>query len=173
MDIDKLLHNLDEDEYGPEYKSHFLEIYKTYLEMADRISSRRQSANSFFLAINTAVVGFIGYVQLGAEGGSAYYYLISLAGMVLCYFWYRLVKSYRGLNSGKFKVIHKLEKNLPISPYDTEWEIVGRGKKPGLYTPFTNVEMRVPWVFFTLHFFVFVASLPWQKVLEWKGFMPR
>ena len=33
-----------------------LEQYKLYVEMADRISSRRQNANSFFLSINTAIV---------------------------------------------------------------------------------------------------------------------
>lgn len=166
MEIDQLLYNFNEDEYGAEYKNHLLAMYKSYLEMADRISSRRQSANNFFLTINTAVVGFIGYVQLGIEKSSNYYYLISIAGMVLCYFWYRLVKSYKGLNSGKFKVIHKLEKKLPVSPYDAEWEIVGRGKKPELYLPFTKVEMKVPWIFFGLHLFVFITSVPWKELLE-------
>ncbi len=166
MDIDKLLHNFDENEYGPEYKAHLLEMYKTYLEMADRISSRRQSANNFFLTINTTVVGFIGYIQLGTEKTTSYYYLISLAGMILCYIWYRLVKSYKGLNSGKFKIIHKLEKKLPISPYDAEWEMVGRGKEPKIYHPFTNVEMKVPWIFFGLHLFVFIISVPWCELIN-------
>ena len=80
--------------------------------------------------------------------------------------WYRLVKSYQGLNSGKFKIIHKLEKRLPLSPYDAEWEIVGRGEKPKLYLPFTNVEMIVPWVFFGLHLFVFLKSVAWDKIIE-------
>ena len=164
MDADQLLHNFDENEYGVDYKNHFLEMYKVYLEMADRISSRRQSANNFFLTINTAVVGFIGYIQLGAEKGSDYYYLISVAGMVLCYIWYRLVKSYKGLNSGKFKVVRQLEKKLPVSPYDTEWEIVGKGKKPELYLPFTNIEMKVPWVFFALHAFVLLHTVPWASL---------
>jgi hypothetical protein len=39
--------------------------------------------------------------------------------------WYRLVRSYKDLNSAKFKVIHEIEKSLPISPYDAEWEAVG------------------------------------------------
>jgi hypothetical protein len=160
MDIDQLLHNYDEANYGPEYKAHYLEMYKAYLEMADRISSRRQSANNFFLTINTGVVGLVGYVQLSAESGSSNYFLISIAGIVLCYFWYRLVKSYKGINSGKFKIVHKLEKRLPISAYDAEWEILGRGKKSDLYLPFSKIEMSVPWVFIVLHLFVFITSLP-------------
>lgn len=38
MDADKLLHNFDENEYGADYKNHFLEVYKIYLEMADRLN---------------------------------------------------------------------------------------------------------------------------------------
>jgi len=166
MGLREKLFNSTEEEYGENYKSHYLEIYKIYLEMADRISSRRQSANSFFLTINTALVGLIGYIKLGAGKSSNYYYLVGIAGMVLCYIWYRLIKLYKDMNSGKFKVVHEIESNLPMSPYDAEWEILGRGKNPKIYLPFTKVEMRVPWVFFGLHLFVFISSIPWGKLYQ-------
>jgi hypothetical protein len=163
MEIDQLLYNYDEAKYGAEYKAHLLDMYKIYLEMADRISSRRQSANNFYLAINTALIGLVGYLRLGAEKSLHNYFLISAAGMVLCYIWYRQVRSYRGMSSGKFKIVHKLEKKLPISLYDAEWEILGRGKTPDIYLPFTRIEIFVPWVFFLLHFFVFIVSMPWKE----------
>ena len=166
MSLREILFNLPEEKYGNSYKSHYLEIYQAYLEMTDRISSRRQTTNSFFLSINTAIIGFVGYIQFGAEKSSNFYYLVSIAGMILCYMWYRLVKSYKHINSGKFKIIHEIEQNLPISPYDAEWEILGRGKEPKIYLPFTNVEMRVPWVFFGLHLFVFISSIPWEKLFQ-------
>ena len=166
MGIQEKLFTTPEEEYGESYKANYLEMYKIYLEMADRISSRRQSANSFFLAINTTIVGFVGYVQFGAEKSLPFYYLVGIAGMVLCYIWYRLIKSYKHINSGKFKVVHEIERNLPMSPYDAEWEILGRGKDPKLYLPFTKVELRVPWVFFSLHAFVFLSSVPWAKVSQ-------
>ena len=95
--------------------------------MADRTSAQRQSANSFFLTVNTAVIGVVACVQLGAKSGttSELYWLVSLAGRAFCYMWFRLIRSYRSLNSGKFKVIHMLEQNFPIAPYDAEWEILG------------------------------------------------
>jgi len=166
MGLREKLFNCREEEYGKDYRSHYLEIYKIYLEMADRISSRRQSANSFFLTINTAIVGFVGYVQLGTKKSADYYFLVGIAGMVICYIWYRLIKSYKNINSGKFKVVHEIEKNLPMSPYDAEWEILGRGKNPKLYLPFTKIEMRVPWVFFGLHLCIFLYSIPWVKILQ-------
>ena len=43
---------MNPEKYGEKYKEHLLEQYKLYVEMADRISGRRQTANSFFLSIN-------------------------------------------------------------------------------------------------------------------------
>ena len=134
--------------------------------MADRISQRRQSANSFFLTINTVLLAFLGLVTKAGPGTTSgpsvirnvasnapllWILAVSLAGLILCYFWYRLVCSYKGLNSGKFKVIHAMEHHLPVAPYDAEWEAVGRGKDPSLYLPFTNIETRIPRVFAALY----------------------
>ncbi len=125
-----------------------------------KISERRQSANSFFLSINTVIVGLVGYFQSSSnEKPPEFYLLISLAGMLICYMWYRSVKSYKQINSGKFKVIHQIEQNLPIAPYDAEWEMLGRGEDPKKYLPFTHIEIFVPWVFFGLHVFVFGQGL--------------
>ena len=145
-----------EDEYGDHYKSHCLEIYKLYVEKADAISSRRQSANSFFLAVNTAVLGVIGYVS---GSNDATKLAVGIAGVVLCFVWYRLIRSYKQMNSGKFKVIHEIEKELPLSPYDAEWQALGRGEDSTLYTPFTNTEMVVPWIFLMCHVVAVVISL--------------
>jgi hypothetical protein len=47
-----------------------LEQYKIYVEMADRISSRRALTNTFFLTINTAVFALVGtFVKDGSPRG--------------------------------------------------------------------------------------------------------
>ena len=104
-----------EKEYGENFRTHCLEIYKIYLEMADRISSRRQTANSFFLSINTAIIAGTGYVKFSSIGLSNDYFVIivGVSGILICYIWYRLIRSYKDLNSGKFKVIHEIEKICP------------------------------------------------------------
>ncbi len=168
MKLDDELKSIDENQYGKEYKPHILEIYKVYVDMADKISSRRQSANSYFLSINTAVIAFFGYSKLKGNISdlSDYLWLVGIAGMVLCYTWYRLIRSYKDLNSGKFKVVHEIEKLLPIRPYDAEWTAVGRGKNPKLYLQFTKIEMRIPWIFLSLNIFVVIFSIPWHKLLK-------
>lgn len=141
-----------------------LEQYRLYVEMADRISARRLTANSFFLSVNTALVALLGYLRTvqEASGLGHVYWLVAAAGMVLAYLWYRTVRSYQNLNSAKFGVIHEIEQALPLRPYDREWEKVGRGKNPKLYLPVTNVELAVPWVFVLLHAVALVLLLPWH-----------
>ncbi|UJB73426.1 hypothetical protein HRE53_32875 (plasmid) [Acaryochloris sp. 'Moss Beach'] len=144
MESEKTLdiHSKPQDEYGPNYDVHILEVYKLYVEMADRIGARRQAANSFFLSINTAIFTLTGYIQLANnQRGKEFFLSISFAGIILCYQWFRLVRSYKGLISGKFKVIHEIEKCLPLRPYDMEWKVLGMGKRPDLYIPCTNVEI--------------------------------
>jgi len=159
------LPGVDADEYGSSYRDHLLEIYKTYLEMADRISGRRQKANSFFLAVNTALIALL---AKDAFGGSAATrpldLLVPVAGGVLCYLWYRIIRSYRQLNSAKFKVIHEIEQKLPLRPYDAEWESVDRGKNPKLYLPFTRVEGVVPWLFMVFQVILAISALPWNTI---------
>jgi hypothetical protein len=156
------------EQYGDSYRQHVIEIYRTYLEMADRISARRENANSFFLTLNTAVVGFVGYL-VGTDKLASYdseLSLIGIAGVLLSYLWYRIIRSYRGLNSAKFKVVHEIERFLPLRPYDAEWEFVGRGKNPKLYLPFTHVEIAIPWIFLTLHMIALMRVVPWRKVFQ-------
>jgi hypothetical protein len=99
---------------------------------------------------------------LGNQSNTNYYWLIALAGIAISFMWYRLIRSYRDLNSAKFQVLHQIEKKLPISPFDAEWEAVGRGKNSKLYLPFTNIEVGIPWVFLLLHVVAFIHSFPWE-----------
>lgn len=149
------------------YQAHLLDQYKLYVEMADRISARRQTANSYFLSVNTALLGFIGYVSMKDSGD--YLWLLGMAGLSLSYAWHRLILSYQGLNTAKFNVVHAIEKRLPIVAYDAEWNAVGRGKNHELYKPFTNVELNVPWVFVALHGFVVLRTVQWKAAWDAVG----
>lgn len=138
---------------GATHQAQLLEQYKLYVEMMDRVSARRHSTNTYFLSINTALLTFLGILNtVGLKALlPAWTVFVATGGVILCYCWYRLVRSYKGLNTGKFKVIHAMEKQLPVALFDDEWKILGEGKDPDRYLPFTHVEMRVPWVFAALY----------------------
>jgi len=165
---EKIVEKLFSDDVSSLYKdaadlqNHLLEQYKAYLESAENISSRRQTANSFFVTINTALIALISYIHLGNTNTTSYYWLVALAGIAISFMWYRLIRSYRDLNSAKFQVLHQIEKRLPISPFDAEWEAGGRGKDSSLYLPFTHIEVGIPWVFLFLHLVAFIQSFPWE-----------
>lgn len=159
------VNSVPKDEYGGEYHSHAFEQYKLYLKMADRISSRRQSANSFFVTVNTVLVTLAGYSKSATDTDIFFYTVTSAAGILICYIWFRLVLSYKNLNSAKFKVVHAIEADLPYKPYDAEWLAVGEGNNKKLYHPFTSLEMRVPWIFCALHILVLGFVVPWPELL--------
>lgn len=133
----------------PEHLNAILDLYRLYVQMADQISHRRQAANSFFLSIDTAIVAAIGYLMIEKHAlpFKDLVFFLPIFGGIISYVWYRLVRSYRDLNGGKFKVVHCLEQLLPVRPYDAEWKALGEGKDRKLYFPFTHIEMSLPWAF--------------------------
>jgi hypothetical protein len=151
----------DVTKYGDKYIEHLLEQYKLYVESADRISERRQKTNEFFLALNTALIALLGFIATKLDGVplKTVFVCTGIAGAVLCYCWYRVVRSYKGLNTGKFAVIHAIEKRLPLSLYATEWEVLKRGEDRSVYWPFTHIELAVPRIFILLYAVVVVAGL--------------
>jgi hypothetical protein len=104
------------DENRPAVDAAYLEQYKLYLGLVDSISERRHKANSFFLSINTGICALLGYFfpKDTAPELRSLFWLIPVAGIFLSYFWYRLVRSYRDLNSAKFRIIHLIEERLPL-----------------------------------------------------------
>ena len=140
-------------------KNILLEQYKLYVEMADRISQRRQSANNYFLSLNLLLFSFFSYMTYIKKEFEMGIFVISVAGIISCWIWYRLIKSYKGLNSAKFKVVHDMEKMLGYQPYDKEWEKLGRGKDKSLYLPFTKIELYIPCIIKGMHIFVLLYSV--------------
>ena len=142
--------------------SALMEQYKLFLGMLDRISERRQHANSFFLSINTGVCALIGYMYSKdtADELKVFFWITPLAGILLSYFWFRLIKSYRDLNSAKFKVVYAIEERLPLSPFKAEWHALGEAKDPKVYTPFTHLEIWVPRCFIAMYLLIVAMMIP-------------
>lgn len=116
-----------------------LELYKTAVEMADRVSARRAGTNSFFLTLNTALAAVVGIVSSARKPpphGSVPTFdayglvLTAAAGIVLAVTWRALLRYYRRLSAAKWDVINKLEMRLPSQPFTDEWALL-HPKLPG------------------------------------------
>ncbi len=157
--------------------STLLELYKTAVEMADRVSARRAGANSFFVTLNTALAAIVGIVSAARKpppyGNLPSFDAFGLcvtaaAGIVLAMVWWALLRYYRRLSRAKWDVINRLETRLPASPFTDEWaelhpkeaaggaQPAGKGRRGNLRLRVTHreatvVEQVVPFVFVVLY----------------------
>ncbi|WP_405368772.1 hypothetical protein [Nonlabens sp. Asnod2-A12] len=147
------------------YLSHLLEQYKLYVEMIDRVSSRRNLANVFFLTLNTTMLGAIGFVfekiELIQPNWLILFPLLSLLVMNLIWWW--LVKSYRDLNTAKYSILRKLSTKLPSSPWSAEWIELGEGNNIKKYLPLTKLEMYIPMIFSLIYILVSIHTIFFAK----------
>ena len=148
-------------EYGDSYNDHLLEQYKLYVEMADRVSQRRDQSNRFYVTILSALAAIVVVITrfgIPVDGVSSnvVFFAIGVFGFALSVVWQFNIRSYRTLNSAKFDIINDLEKQLPYPGYSEECEILSN-PPPGRsqYRQLTRVEQFVPAIFMVL--FVTIA----------------
>lgn len=145
------LENSDRGRSIVEHAPAVFEQYRLAVEMADRLSARRGTANGFYFTVSSALL---------AASESLGLALASIAGIALCAAWWLQLKSYRKLSSAKWIVINAIEQQLPAKPFNDEWLIVkaaptervilrspllGRLLRPaGRYAELSIVEQVVP-----------------------------
>jgi hypothetical protein len=157
--------SIDRPSIAPEDRGTYLDLYKIAVEMADRVSARRGTANAFFFTIHSALIALIGFVRPTEQKGARHPHVdafgpiyISVGGIVLAAAWWLMLKSYRDLNRAKFAVINEMEERLPAQPFNDEWKSlkgdpVKRWRKR--YAELGTIERVVPVVFAA----VYVAAI--------------
>lgn len=134
-------------------KGYFFEQYKIIVESAEEVSFKRQDANKFYLTVNSALFGAASY--LSALHSALPPALISFIGIVISLNWIHIIASYKLLNKAKFRVIHEMEKNLPIALFTNEQDYLQKQN----YLLLTHSEKWVPWAFVVLHIAVILVAL--------------
>ena len=125
----------------------FYDQYKLMVESSEALVARRQGVNTFFLTVNGALLTAIGLiVQTGGEPRlvALSIAVLAAAGAILGLSWRSLLLSFGQLNTGKFKVIQRLEDFLPAAIYTAEWRALDEGKNPEIYRSFTSREVWAP-----------------------------
>ncbi|MHA1245326.1 MAG: RipA family octameric membrane protein [Candidatus Heimdallarchaeota archaeon] len=102
--------------------------YKLYVEMADRISARRATTNSFYLTANSFL--FVALGILMSNDLVAVVPIILIVGIFVSISWWLLIIYYKNLNSSKYKVINAIEEKLPVKGLFAEWQISKAQDKP-------------------------------------------
>jgi hypothetical protein len=145
------------------YYTMLAEQYRLYTEMADRMSARRSLTNTFFLALNTAILTTL-TAALPRQAVNASWLLLPLLVLLIqCAAWFMLMRSYRLLNSAKYRIVGALERVLPARPYSAEWEVVGSGAGRHKYWRLTWLEQWVPVTFAAAYAIGFVSYALWRR----------
>lgn len=131
----------------------YMDLYKLAVEMADRVSARRTTANGFFLTAESALVALLGNKTFDSDA-------VSVAGILLALTWWLLLRSYRDLNRAKFNVITGMEAKLPAQVFGQEWETLKSDPVRGWrkrYAELSLIERVVPVVFVAVFVFALIA----------------
>lgn len=148
--------NFTEEIYGNLFKTHLIDQYRLYIEMMDRISQRRMSANTFFITTNSLIITIYSILKSIKQD---YSLLVSFVGIIICISWLFIIISYKQLNTGKFKVIHEIEKCLPLNLFAYEWDLLGKGKDDNKYWPLSHIECYIPIAFGIIYMFFFFSAI--------------
>ncbi|WP_217899898.1 RipA family octameric membrane protein, partial [Nodularia sp. NIES-3585] len=79
-----------QESYGREFNTHLLEQYKLYVEMADRVSSRRVQIGSFYTSILSALLALLSITSNKDlfQGPQSFVLLtVAILGLCLCLAW--------------------------------------------------------------------------------------
>ncbi|WP_422653763.1 RipA family octameric membrane protein [Lacisediminihabitans sp.] len=144
-------------------------MYKMAVEMADRVSARRGQANQFYLAVETLLLGIPASITLllsasASAGLDPWVTLVlGICGLAVSTIWWMQLRSYRDLNTAKFKVINKIEADyFEVRPFSDEWahlkhdENIKRWR--GRYAELGTVERVMPAVFAVLYLALIVIG---------------
>jgi len=126
------------------------EQYKLYVQMADKVSARRATTNSFFLTANSFL-----FVAMGALFGNSQLFIfvpiILIVGIFFSISWVYLIKHYKALNGCKYKVINAVEANLYVNGFLTEWKLWKEQDDSKKRRRLTNIEIWIPMSLITLY----------------------
>jgi hypothetical protein len=125
----------------------------------EKVTESRMKVNNLFFTITSSIlsVGFVlgktfGFTITATLG----MFVLTLLSFVVSFFWERLIDSYGKLNTGKFKVIDKIEKQLRTNMFEDEWKILTEEIN---YEPNTRTETKVIIYFRTFILIVGILEL--------------
>lgn len=142
-----------------EEKTINFQLYKFYVEQAEKVSSKRTDTNKYLLTVNTFLIGLFSIsTNFEAFAKPLWNYLVPASGVLICLTWYIMIKSYSNLNSAKFKVIHEMEDSMEYKPFTREWEFAEKGKGKA-YKPISKIEPNIPLIFLALYAFAAIFAI--------------
>lgn len=110
-----------------EQKKLKLEQYKMMVGSTEKVTDQRLKVNNLFFTVTSTLLS-IGFVIVKTFNFSKPSFLIliliTIMAFLVTFFWEKLITSYGLLNTGKFIIIDKIEKDLQTNMFADEWQIL-------------------------------------------------
>ncbi|MDE6441837.1 MAG: TIR domain-containing protein [Clostridia bacterium] len=143
--------------------------YKMFVETSEELVKRKQSVNSFYVTLNSVILGAIISIMCAINDLPILFGLVkvsliisvftSLVGLIVCFSWISILNSYADLNASKMKIIEFIEHHLAVNLYETEWSVMTQkvGKKK--YKSFSKKERFVAILFAALYVIIVIVGI--------------
>lgn len=120
-----------------------LEQYKIMVASTEKVTDQRMKVNNLFFTVTSTILSLtiivgktLDFSMVGILGMLS----ITLMAFLATFFWENLIESYGKLNTGKFKLIDKIEKRLRTNMFEDEWKILTTEIS---YEPNTKTETKI------------------------------
>ena len=108
-------------------KQLMFEQYKLLIDSSHKIDERRGNSNNFFVSINTIFISFLLSNSTKLKDLDTIYIpfleLLVLVGIIIAWYWLRVINSYKKLNYVNYSLIQALEKLLPTFTFSLRGKI--------------------------------------------------
>lgn len=126
--------------------------YELMVNSSLQLTSWRQGANNFFLAVNTALLTIAAYLySLSPLTG----FIVGLMGIAIAVMWHSTIVYFKTLNKAKFSVIEEMEKQLPIPMFRLEYSHFNKENTKNA----TQIECQIPWLFGIAYVIVVILNI--------------
>ena len=158
-----------------ENKFNKFEEYKLFVEDTANFSDRRQTVANIYVAVNSILLSAAAFLvkDAGLENRVVILtsILILLAGIAICILWAQIIFKYKKLIGLRMKELKKMERAPEMAGchqmYLREDELYEPVGEKRTWLSFSNMEVRLPYVFMTLYSIFLVGilfSLLWSQI---------
>ena len=149
-ELEKLLfkdENKLKEIWGVNYCDFFLKQYSIYMDLTEKLGTKRDVQNSFFLALHTLIITGIGFCIYYLSDAIYFPIILSIIGLCFSAAWEKFIVTSRVMKDVAYKLIHVFESRMPVSGFSVQYKLLSEDSKYNAYIPFTKIEEKIPQLF--------------------------
>ena len=156
------------EQYGDNYRDHYLEQYKLCVEMADRVTQRKEQTNRLYVTLFSALMAAFSFAMSSWPNDLRSQMLpwlpivVGLVGVLLAAAWLINVSHLRRELILKERIIREMESSLTFEAFKTERQIL-KQEPYGYLFRVVSSDVALPVIFFGISITLYGTSFLWLQ----------